>query len=81
MQSYADEIDWLKQKVNENSASMLYARLADRYLEIKEVDRAIEFAEKGVLLHPHYATARFILANATLRITSLTKRTNTSRKH
>ena len=62
MQSYADEIDWLKQKVNENSASMLYARLADRYLEIKEVDRAIEFAEKGVLLHPHYATARFILA-------------------
>ena len=62
MQSYADEIAWLKQKVAENSASMLYARLADRYLQIKEVDRAIEFAEKGVLLHPHYATARYVLA-------------------
>ncbi len=62
MQSYASEIDWLKSKVSENSASMLYPRLADRYLQINEHERAIEYAEKGVLLHPHYATARFIMA-------------------
>jgi len=62
MPSYASEIDWLKSRVNENSASMLYARLADRYLQIRELDRAIELAEKGVLVHPHYATARYILA-------------------
>ena len=62
MQSYASEIDWLKSRVDENSASMLYARLADRYLQINELDRAIEFAEKGVLVHPHYATARYVLA-------------------
>ena len=62
MQSYASEIDWLKSKVSENSASMLYPRLADRYLQINELDRAIEFAEKGVLLHPHYATARYVMA-------------------
>jgi len=62
MSSYADEIDWLKKLAADNSASMLYARIADQYLQMKEIDRAIEFANKGVLLHPHYATARYVLA-------------------
>ena len=62
MQNIASEIEWLKQKLNENPTSMLHARLADRYLELKEVDRAIEHAEKSVALYPHYATGRYVLA-------------------
>ncbi|MBN1480440.1 hypothetical protein EH223_20495 [candidate division KSB1 bacterium] len=62
MQSYASEIEWLKSKVSENPASMLYARLADRHLKINEIDRATEYAEKSVLLHPHDATSRYVLA-------------------
>ena len=62
MHSYAEEIEWLKHKVDENPASMLYARLAERYLRIHEVERAVEFAEKSVVLHPDYPTGRFVLA-------------------
>ncbi|MBN1560723.1 tetratricopeptide repeat protein [candidate division KSB1 bacterium] len=66
MQSYASEIEWLRQKVSEEPASMLYARLADRYLKVSEIGQAIECAEKGVLLHPHDATQRFVLAKCYL---------------
>jgi len=52
MQNYASEIDWLRKKVSENPASMLHTRLAERFLLINEVDRAVELAEKGVILHP-----------------------------
>lgn len=62
MQNYASEIDWLRKKVSENPASMLHTRLAERFLLINEVDRAVELAEKGVILHPLYPTARYVLA-------------------
>lgn len=62
MQSYAGEIEWLKAKVSENPASMFYSRLADRYLQIHNIEQAMECAEKSVLLHPHDATARYVLA-------------------
>ena len=62
MHSYAEEIEWLKQKVSKNPASMLYARLAERYLQIHEIERAVEFAEKCVVLHPSYSTGRYVLA-------------------
>jgi len=62
MQSYASEIEWLQKQLHQNPASMLYARLADRFLQINEYDRALEYAEKGAVLHPHYASARFVLA-------------------
>ncbi|MBN1465406.1 tetratricopeptide repeat protein [candidate division KSB1 bacterium] len=62
MQSYASEIEWLRSKVSEDPASMLYARLADRYLQVSEIGQAVECAEKGVSLHPHSATSRFVLA-------------------
>ena len=62
MQKYIGEIDWLRKKVHENPSSMLYSRLAERYLLLKEFDRAVEFAEKGAILHPHYPTARYVLA-------------------
>jgi tetratricopeptide (TPR) repeat protein len=62
MQNYAGEIDWLRKKVSENPSSMLHTRLAERFLLIKEVDRAVELAEKGVILHPLYPTARYVLA-------------------
>ena len=62
MQDFASEIDWLRKKVSENPSSMLCARLAERYLTVKEYDRAMELAEKGAMLHPDYSTARLVLA-------------------
>jgi tetratricopeptide (TPR) repeat protein len=41
---------------------MFYARLADRYLKNNQIDQAMENAEKAALMHPHDATARFVLA-------------------
>ncbi len=62
MNSFASEIEWLRRKVSENPASMLHARLAERYLRMRELDRAVEHAERSVVLFPHYTTARFVLA-------------------
>lgn len=62
MTNISSEIEWLKSKVKENPASMLYARLADRYLQMHEIDQAIEYAEKGAVLHPNYATIKYVLA-------------------
>ncbi len=62
MQSFSHEIDWLKSRISQDPASMFYARLADRFLKNNDVDEAIEVAEKATLLHPHDATARFVLA-------------------
>ena len=67
MQNYANEIEWLQAKITENPASMFYARLADRYLQMNEIDQAIEYAEKSTVMNPHDATARYILAKCRIQ--------------
>lgn len=57
-----NEIQWLKNKVNKSKSSFLMARLADRYLEVQEVGKALEYAQKAVDKHPNYPTAHFVLA-------------------
>ncbi|MDZ7315007.1 MAG: tetratricopeptide repeat protein [candidate division KSB1 bacterium] len=56
------DIDWLKRKVEQNPASIFHARLADYYLRQKEYDRALEHAQKSVVLHPDYPSAHWVLA-------------------
>lgn len=60
--NYTDEIQALTQRLEDNPESMLFARLADRYLKMKEIDRAKELCLKGLKNHPDYATAHFVLA-------------------
>ncbi|MBN2001589.1 tetratricopeptide repeat protein, partial [candidate division KSB1 bacterium] len=66
MQNFTDEIAWLKGQLGKNPSSVLFARLADRYLQLEEVDRALEICRKGLAEHPNYATAHFILAKCYL---------------
>ncbi len=66
MQNFTDEIAWLKGQLGKNPSSVLFARLADRYLQLEEVDRAVEICRKGLSEHPDYATGHFILAKCYL---------------
>jgi tetratricopeptide (TPR) repeat protein len=59
---YTEEIAWLKQQLAENSSSILFARLAERYYQIDEIDEAIEVCRTGLETHDKYATAHLILA-------------------
>jgi tetratricopeptide (TPR) repeat protein len=61
-QNFSDEIAWLKNRISENPSSMLFARLAERYLQLAETDHAIEVCRDGLKYHSEYATAHLILA-------------------
>ncbi len=59
---YAEDISFLEQRIKNNPESMLFARLADRYLNNNQTDKAIELCEQGLEIHPNYASAYYILA-------------------
>jgi tetratricopeptide (TPR) repeat protein len=61
-QNFSDEIAWLKSRISENPSSMLFARLAERYLQLAETDHAIKVCRDGLKYHSEYATAHLILA-------------------
>jgi len=65
-ENHAAEIKALSQYLQAHSESMVFARLADRYLRMNEIDRAIEICQKGIGNHPNYAGAHFILAKCHL---------------
>ena len=62
MQSMTNEIQWLLNKIKKSKASFLTARLADRYIEVQELDKALDYAQQAVDSNPGYATAHYILA-------------------
>lgn len=61
-QNFSDEIEWLNKRISDNPSSMLFARLAERYLQLAETDHAIKICKNGLQLHGDYPTAHFILA-------------------
>ena len=61
-QNVTDEITWLRERLEQTPNSMMFARLADRYLQLEEVDRAIEICQSGLDQHDTYATAHLVLA-------------------
>jgi len=61
-----EETKYLERILSENSNSILFARLADKYLQSDRVDEAIELCELGIKKHPTYATGHFILGKCYL---------------
>jgi tetratricopeptide (TPR) repeat protein len=60
--NYTEEIETLKQRLDENPESMLFARLAERYLQLDKIDQAIDICRQGLDRHPDYASGHFVLA-------------------
>ena len=47
-----DDIDMLLGKLDGHPGSLLFARLADAYLQADKVNEAIEVCEQGLAHHP-----------------------------
>ncbi len=56
------EIKKLNEQLQQNPSSMLFARLADRYLALNEIEKAIDICQNGLRHHPDYSSAYFVLA-------------------
>lgn len=67
IENYSEEISWLKGQLDLNPKSMLFARLAERYLQMNEIDQAISVCKKGLMIHEDYATAHLVLARAYIK--------------
>jgi len=65
--STKERVKYLEGKLDKNSNSILFARLADDYLQMDRVDDAIEMCEKGIKQHPYYVTGHYILGKCYLR--------------
>lgn len=55
------DIQFLENHLKNNPDSILFARLADVYLQTDNVDEAIKLCEEGIKKHPYYATGHFVL--------------------
>jgi len=67
IENYSDEISWLKEQLDLNPKSMLFARLAERYLQMDEIDQAINVCKRGLMIHEDYATAHLVLARCYIK--------------
>ena len=65
--SLKEEIRYLEVKLEKNPASILFARLADAYLQSERLEEAIEMCEKGIKKHPYYVTGHYILGKCYLK--------------
>jgi tetratricopeptide (TPR) repeat protein len=65
--NYTEEIAWLKQKLEQNPQSMLYARLAERYIQMNEVDTAEQIVKERLSSQNGYSTPHLILAKCYLK--------------
>ncbi len=63
------ETEWLQKRLDDNPHSILFARLADRYLDAGDINRAINVCDKGLEYYPGYATGLFVYAKCLLRKT------------
>ncbi len=66
--NYAAEIKALTQYLGAHKDSMVFARLADRYLSLHETAKALEICQNGLRNHPHYDSAHFVLAKCYLAL-------------
>src|SRR5207247_9352227 len=53
-----------EERLSKDPASLGFALLADLYRKAGRVDEAVPTSREGLGRHPHYATARLILAKA-----------------
>lgn len=62
-----EEVKFLQGKLEKKEDSILFARLADAYLQMDRVDEAIELCEKGIKKHPFYVTGHYVLGKCYLK--------------
>jgi len=65
--SIKEEIKFLEGKLEKNPDSILFARLADAYLQVDRIDDAIELCENSIKKHPFYVTGHHVLAKIYLK--------------
>ncbi|HOY44976.1 MAG TPA: tetratricopeptide repeat protein [bacterium] len=65
---HAAEVKTLTQHLGAHKESMVFARLADRYLHLNEVQKAIDLCHSGLRNHPQYASAYYVLAKCHLAL-------------
>ncbi|NOZ62711.1 MAG: tetratricopeptide repeat protein [Calditrichaeota bacterium] len=65
--SLKDEIKHLEKMLIEKPNSILFARLADCYMQMGRLDEAIELCEHGVRVHPNYISGHFVLGKSYFR--------------
>lgn len=58
------DVEFLERYLTEHPESILFARLADAYLEQERVDEAINICEEGTKKHPYYPTGHFVLGKS-----------------
>jgi len=56
----------LEEKFNSDPGTLSFARLADAYLSLGEVDRAIEVCQKGIEVHPDYISGHVVMGKSYL---------------
>lgn len=61
-----DAIQVLEERMRDNPNSLLFARLADLYLQTGDFDKCVQICQDGIKAHPSYITAGFILSKAYL---------------
>lgn len=66
--AFAQEVQYLEQKLKENSNSPLAVRLASHYLKAGRASEAVELCERAVSLYPDYPTAFLILGKCFLAL-------------
>ncbi len=59
-------VQYLEEQLQQNPTTILFARLADIYLDMKKVDEAIEICEEGIKKHPYYVTGHMVLGKCYL---------------
>ena len=67
------DIDFLSQKLSDNSQSPLFARLADLYLSKNQSSEALKLCEAGVQTYSTYATGYVILGKCYLALNENSK--------
>jgi tetratricopeptide (TPR) repeat protein len=66
-------IELLEARMKDNPKSLVFARLADLYLEQGRIDEAIALCNDSSKFHPYYVTGYFILAKAHIALKDLEK--------
>lgn len=59
---HAEEIERLAERAARDPRTHTFARLADLYRKVGELDRALQVIEAGLKHHPHYLNARLVHA-------------------
>lgn len=60
------DVQFLEEHLQNNPDSILFARLADLYLEGNRIEEAIQLCENGLKEHPYYVTGHLILGKCYL---------------